>query len=285
MHWFSLIPIIILLRHGRYWATTSSVIIIMCCVCISATTLWIEQFPPGSIYTWRSIYYTATAQMGEFHERFLYFPWNHSIVFFSGLIFGFYLRESSASNNTNEKGVNVMTCGRKYSHWLGVFVLYLFCIYSTAPYLWGMPFDGSVSAILFPAQQAAWAAMLAWLIWLCSTGNGGAFGRFVCWRGWQPLSRLTYAVYLSHGWILYFSLGSLRSLLDYHPIQVIFWTCGLILVSYCVGFHFSVVFETPLINFLEEMKHHFLKNSHDKNTEIPIQVELSESVKFLERSK
>src|SRR6218665_3392776 len=257
MHWFSLIPIVILLRHGRYWATVCSAAIIMCSVCVSAATIWIEQFPPGSVYTWRSIYYTATAQMGEFHERFLYFPWNHSILFFSGLVFGFYLDESptpSTRSSRKDSSSKIMSVMIKYSHWLGVLTLYLFCIYSTSPYLWGEPFDGAISAILFPSQQAAWAAMLAWLIWLCSTGNGGVFGRIVCWRGWQPLSRLTYAVYLSHGWVLYFALGSLRSLLDYHPVAVAFWTCGLVLISYCVGFSFGVVFETPLINFLEEMK-------------------------------
>ena len=50
LHWISLIPIVLLLKNRRNGIMLTKLFILVC-ICISAITIYINKFPPGSVVT------------------------------------------------------------------------------------------------------------------------------------------------------------------------------------------------------------------------------------------
>ncbi|CAN7993158.1 unnamed protein product, partial [Ixodes hexagonus] len=66
------------------------------------------------------------------------------------------------------------------------------------PYRWytGAPY-GTADAILYAAtHRTAWALSLGWMTYACATGRGGLINRFLGWKAFIPLSRLSFAAFL-----------------------------------------------------------------------------------------
>ena len=98
--------------------------------------------------------------------------------------------------------------------------IYLAITYDSYYYLKGAPYNRLISAISFPGCHIIWAICTLWVIGACSTGNGGIINRFLGWKGYIPLSRMTYSVYLTHTWGLWLFIGSQRERI-YRVIQFI----------------------------------------------------------------
>ena len=135
---------------------------------------------------------------------------------------------------------------------------FLFSLYATYPWLHGRPYSPVISALIYPTTLLTWTFGLTLAIWLCVTNNGGIIGTFLSYFQFRPLSRMTYSVYLTHVWIVWTSNGSRRDLIDLNTQSMIIYCGGIILCSYFVGFLFTVLFESPLINGLEYWKHRIL---------------------------
>ncbi len=138
------------------------------------------------------------------------------------------------------------------------FLGYLFCMYSTLPWLYGRPYEPLWSALLYPLNRTIWALVLTAVLWLCLTGNGTVFGRFLSWSALKPLSRLTYSVYLTHAWVLWVALGTRRELIDLNARSLALLFGGVISASFVLGFAFTVLFESPLIHSLEYIKRRWI---------------------------
>ena len=187
--------------------------------------------------------------------KFFYQPWNHANVFFIGFIFGAKLHERSDWNRMVS-----MKTSSKLLCWLLAFSGYLFCIYSTAPWLYGRPYDPFWSAILYPLNRTIWALVLTLIIWLCITNNGLFIGNILSWKVFRPLSRMTYSVYLTHVLVFYVALGSRRNLIDMRMTAILSLLTSSIVISYLFGFIFTVLVESPLIHFLDYLKNYWLIN-------------------------
>lgn len=154
----------------------------------------------------------------------------------------------------------------KYACWLAVVLLYLTVLYSTTPYLYGVARESHYSAVLFAFNRTLWATMLTAILWLCLTGNGGIAGRLLCWSAWKPLSRMTYAVYLTHAWVLHVVLGARRDLIDLNVRNVIVFCSGTLLMCYLVAAVFTVLFESPLVQAIESFKRFIGPPNDDKKS-------------------
>jgi len=142
----------------------------------------------------------------------------------------------------------------KYLLWGSTLAGYLFVLYSTTPYLYGHVYEAHWSAVLFPLNRVVWALMLSTLIYLCITNNAGPVGQLLAWKGFIPLSRLTYSVYLTHVWVVYVTLGARRQLIDPNTRYAVILCCGTVLVSFAVGTLFTILFESPLIHWMNSFK-------------------------------
>lgn len=143
----------------------------------------------------------------------------------------------------------------KYSFWAAVFTGYLLTIYSMLPWLYGRPYNPLISAIVFPANLALWSLVLTAAIGLCLTGNGsGVVGKILSTPSLKPLSRLTYSVYLTHVWVLLVALGGRREVIDLHFGSLVCFLLSIVLLSFGVGFVFSVLVENPVLHAIDFLK-------------------------------
>lgn len=134
---------------------------------------------------------------------------------------------------------------------------YLFCVFSTLPWLHGRAYNRYWSALLYPLNTTVWALVLTLIIWLCITQNGSFVGQILSLPYLQPLSRLTYSVFLIHVWVLWVAVGTRRELLDMSTHSAGLLATGVVVVSYIIGLAFTIVFETPVIHLIEYIKTYY----------------------------
>lgn len=83
--------------------------------------------------------------------------------------------------------------------WFLSILTFLVTVFGSLP-LQAASFEESVigSAIYESTSRVAWASALAWMVFACINGLGGPVNWFLSLSVWQPLSRMSYAIYLVH---------------------------------------------------------------------------------------
>ncbi|KAH9392278.1 hypothetical protein TYRP_005351 [Tyrophagus putrescentiae] len=264
LHLLSLLPIVLLLTN-RKLGQLVAVLLVCACTVVSGVQVFTGRLPPGHIVTSKNDFLTEDGMPSPF-VAFLYQPWNHGSVFFIGLLFGVTFFQTFLRKGSKSRGKVEVKQSTKYLLWVGGTAAYLFCLYSTYPYVQGLPYyrndeNGApnlynlLPAMLFPLNRILWAVALTCAIWLCATGNGGHLSSLLSWSAFRPISRASYALYLTHAWVVWVALGTRRTLipladgwsLALHLLAVVFG-------SLFVGITFNVLVETPFINALEQYK-------------------------------
>jgi PREDICTED: similar to CG5892 CG5892-PA len=77
---------------------------------------------------------------------------------------------------------------------------------------------------LFAAfQRPIWCLGIAWITLCCGTGKGGVFNDLLSWRGFVPLSRLSFCIYTVHLVPIYIRAYSIKyttSWDDYYFVSI-----------------------------------------------------------------
>ncbi|XP_069115501.1 uncharacterized protein [Argopecten irradians] len=129
---------------------------------------------------------------------------------------------------------------------IGVFVVYVnYTKYQPELEEWTRDMEAAYEALGRPL----WCISVAWVIYACYTGRGGLIDAFLSWRGFLPLSRLTFSVYLVHPIWMVFYMYTDRSLIyllrDY---SMTYLFLGHTVMSFAIAFVVAVVFEKPFCN-------------------------------------
>jgi len=158
--------------------------------------------------------------------------------------------------------------------WILLLIGYIVCLYDVHYWIYGRPYNKLISSLIYPTTRIIWAINTATLIWMCITGNGGFVNKFLSWKAFIPLSRLTYCVYLTHAWIVWIYWGSKRDLVDMNNFNILSLFCGIILMSYVLGAIFSLLFESPFLVLQKCLMDWILSNGKHKNVShmIPLNV-------------
>ena len=85
-----------------------------------------------------------------------------------------------------------------------------------------------------------WSIGIAIIIYICNSGYGGMIGSFLCWPGWEPLVKLTYAVSLCHAIIWFHIVGSFQFGLKYTDIIPVWLEIYRYSVCNDTGLHYSI---------------------------------------------
>lgn len=67
------------------------------------------------------------------------------------------------------------------------------------------------SAIYETFSRVSWAICLSWMIFACVNGYGGPINWFLSSTFWQPLSRLSYSLYLVHFPVQFVMLANVKA--------------------------------------------------------------------------
>ncbi|CAG2172614.1 unnamed protein product [Oppiella nova] len=61
-----------------------------------------------------------------------------------------------------------------------------------------MPSDNMLSALYVSIHCILWSICVAYVIYTCETGGAPVLNGILSWKGWLPISKLTYQAYLIH---------------------------------------------------------------------------------------
>jgi hypothetical protein len=95
---------------------------------------------------------------------------------------------------------------------------------------------------------------MAAIIWMSITGNGAFVIKLLSYKAFTQLSRLTYSVYLTHVWIVWYYWAPIRTLFDLNIFSFAILLTGIVLISFTIGAIFSLLFESPFLVFLTYLK-------------------------------
>ena len=133
---------------------------------------------------------------------FIFGTQNHLIPYFVGVILGLILLR------IRPLPIGPKTC---WLLWLSLFPLTMLLPFgsytfkdSTEPVVEPLP-----SAIIFSTVRLIWSSGIFWLCYECANGRAGAIRTLLSANILQPLSRLSFAIYLAHIipiWHHYFSI-------------------------------------------------------------------------------
>ncbi|KAG8198740.1 hypothetical protein JTE90_023505 [Oedothorax gibbosus] len=98
-------------------------------------------------------------------------------------------------------------------------------------------------------SHTAFAASLAWVVYVCVTGQGGFVNCFLSWKFFIPLSRLTFCAYLVHPIIITAFYESQKSLIQFSNVTWMVFFLGFLIISYTVALLTSLLLEAPVIRF------------------------------------
>ena len=112
-------------------------------------------------------------------------------------------------------------------------------------------------------HRLAWAIAVGWVIFACVSGYGGPVDRFLSWKAFMPLSRITYCVYLIHFSLLVLYVSRMRAPLYYSTFDVILFFFAIIVTVFGIGFVVSITIEASFLN-LEKLLFSFGRKSSEK---------------------
>jgi len=137
-------------------------------------------------------------RLNEIYKEYSYYyydkPWTRVPPYLIGILVGWYLFRTRKSQITLPKAV-VALCWL-YSTFTGLAV-----VYGLAPFLdqsQVVTLPSGLRILYGSLHRVTWAIALGWVVFACIKGYGGVVNRFLSWRGFIPLGRLTYCVYLIH---------------------------------------------------------------------------------------
>jgi peptidoglycan/LPS O-acetylase OafA/YrhL len=158
-------------------------------------------------------------------------------------------------------GYFVIDAGRqyrmsKYIKFIGtvlVVLIGLTCIFMTYPdYILVPGLSRSVLVAYQSLSRTLWSVVIGWLLFLCSTNQGGIVNKILSWPIWAPLARLNYSCYLVHATIIYIMLFSQTMPLYYQLHLVVNNFVSHLFFSYLSAVVVAIFFETPF--FIMEKK-------------------------------
>ncbi|XP_071532649.1 nose resistant to fluoxetine protein 6-like isoform X2 [Panulirus ornatus] len=97
-------------------------------------------------------------------------------------------------------------------------------------------------------QRTAWAAAVAWVVYACHHGYGGVVDGFLSHPVWQPMSRLTYDIYLVAFPLQYAIAYCSRSPFYFTHVNKIIETVSTIMITGSVAVLVSLTVEAPIIS-------------------------------------
>jgi len=199
-----------------------------------------------------AIIITATSKLPYFMGRLFYFdahhneytfqilmkPWTHLGPFTMGILFGYLLFRMGKNVQLR---LPVVAFG-----WLCAITTKLIIIFGFYPYIDGTETMSPTIGILYSAlTPSLWAACTGWIIFACSTNNGGIINDVLSWGGYDALARLSYGAYLINGLAIYHFLHSRADSFYYDTCTMMLILTGVMFTTLISSTILSIVIERP----------------------------------------
>ncbi|CAK8682098.1 unnamed protein product [Clavelina lepadiformis] len=105
--------------------------------------------------------------------------------------------------------------------------------------------DTGLATIYNTFDRPVYGLCLSWMIIACTSGYGGPVTKFLNWKIFNPLSRLTYSAYLIHFLVLMWYMFNRNNMIHCQTIDFIFIYIGTFLVALILAFLLCLTIEWP----------------------------------------
>ncbi|CAF4273885.1 unnamed protein product, partial [Adineta steineri] len=181
-----------------------------------------------------------------FYKNIYITPWCRISAYAVGLITGFIV-----INVGREYRLNKMA---KIFGTILIIILTIICLFATYPdYILASGLDRSIVVAYQSLSRTFWAIVIGWILFLCSTHQGGIVNKFLSWPIWAPLARLNYSCYLVHSTVLHTMIYSQRMPFFYQAHLVVNNFISQIFFSYVAAIFVTIFFETPFFQLEKKL--------------------------------
>ena len=104
-----------------------------------------------------------------------------------------------------------------------------------------------VTLLYLSCARTAWGLAMAWIVLACATGHGWWVNKFLSWKFWAPLGRLTYAAYLVHPMVIFGYYFNGVAPIQFTDLTLIYIFIANLVLSYGIAYVVSMVIETPMM--------------------------------------
>lgn len=98
---------------------------------------------------------------------------------------------------------------------MSVIVMFL-TIFGNFPFLDAAFYTEPIHFALYLSfGRVMWTLAISFIIFACHHGYGGPLNMILSLSLWQPLSKLTYAIYITHNFVIFMTMATTRSPLHF----------------------------------------------------------------------
>lgn len=212
-------------------------LIVGSCIAVAMVT-FVNEMPPSL-----SIYFLSFLNLRWMWDKMFIQVYDHLAPFCIGILTGYLLARDP---KIEFRKVTVII------GWSATIAFSLSVLLGLFSYRHGETMEPALSALYAGAHRPAWALGIAWIVFSCTFGYGGAVNELLSWNLFIPFERLSNMMYLLYPLVILFHSGQVREKmymahLDQvvYSLAYIFLTC--ILAAFCY-----VIFVVPY-RFLESM--------------------------------
>lgn len=177
-------------------------------------------------------------------ERIYFRPITHVATYVTGILAGYLA--------ATRKKVRISLL-QQTTLWLVSTAAAWFVLFITLPWNRGNLPNAIINAIYGGYHRLLWSLSLCWPSYACATGYGGILARISSWKGFVPLARLTYGVYLLHGLFLLLRMGLVKTRFNLDEFFQLTNTLGIIAISYYFAYLLFLACEAPIANFYKHV--------------------------------
>ncbi|XP_069191503.1 nose resistant to fluoxetine protein 6-like [Procambarus clarkii] len=148
-------------------------------------------------------------------------------------------------DTTRDSSVWQVVAGWTLATITGILVVFGMWSYNTIPKK--AQYDVVTQLVYGGGQRFTWGAVVAWVVFACHNGYGGLVNDLLSHPVWQPLSRLTYSMYLVAFPLQFAIVFSARTPYYYNYFNKIIETVGVLVISGIMATLVSLSVEAPVI--------------------------------------
>ncbi|KAI4487011.1 hypothetical protein M0802_012111 [Mischocyttarus mexicanus] len=213
-------------------------------------------------YTATMLYYKEQEDMANVFLYIYTRVYTRAGPYIVGLILGYLLAKTNSYNIKLKKLYVVIG-------WLVAIAVGLLAVLGARDmYFDDHPYNRLEASFYAGMHRHAFALFVSWIIFSCVYGYAGLVGEFLSWRGWTPLSRLTYSAYLCHYIFILSRAGSVRTTGNLTSMNVMYAFFGNLSFTIAFSLLWNLSFETPFIildrTFLSRQKKTSLPSKCDQ---------------------
>ncbi|XP_045604426.2 nose resistant to fluoxetine protein 6 [Procambarus clarkii] len=204
-------------------------------VIIPAAIIYAYDFPPFNLL--------LDPKTNDYMLKVYLTPWCRAGPWLVGLWLGyvFYTRGNKKAILTKWQVV----AGWTVATITGILIVFGMWSYNTIPRK--AQYDVITQVVYGGGQRFTWGAVMAWVVFACHYGYGGLVNEFLSHPIWQPMSRLTYSLYLVAYPLQFAIVFNTRTLYYYNYFNKIIETVGVLVISGIIATLVSLCVESPII--------------------------------------